>query len=148
MLDRAADRARLADAIAADYTTLARELILACPAPAGHRWDVPRYSELHWWCGDVVESTRHGASLFIRRARAEDPDSDQIHVEVRWFWREDATVALGQPARHEAILWCEKGPRSGGFRNLLEANESFPKAERIEDLAATIAARLRRILWP
>lgn len=147
MLDRAADRARLAEAITADYTTLARELILACPAPAGHRWDVPRHSELHWWCGDVIESTRHGASVFVRRVGAENHDPDQIHVEVRWFWKNNGTDTVSRRTRHEAILWCVRGPRIGGFRNLLDASESFPKAERIEDLAAVIAATLGRILW-
>ena len=147
MLDRAAARARLADAIAADYTTLARELILACPAPAGHRWDVPQRQELRWWCGDVVESTRYGASTFIRRSDADDRDPDQIHVEVRWFRRHGERDPADR-VRHEAILWCERGPRIGGSRNLLDGNESFPKAETIEKLAATIAATLRRILWP
>lgn len=148
MLDRASARARLADAIAADYTTLARELILACPAPAGHRWDVPRRSELRWWCGDVVESTRYGASAFIRRVGTGDQDGDQIHVEVRWFWKNDGSDRESRRTRHEAILWCERGARVGDFRNLLDPGESFPKAETIEELSATIASTLRRILWP
>lgn len=147
MLDRAAARARLAEAIAADYTTLARELILACPSPAGHRWDAPRHSELHWWCGDVVNSTRYGASIFLRRNGPSDYDPDQIHVEVRWFSKNDSPDVPGRRARHEAIVWCEKGPRVGGFRYLLDASESFPKAEHIEDLAAAIAATQHRTLW-
>lgn len=148
MLDRAAARARLADAIAADYTTLARELILACPAPVGHRWHVPRHHALHWWCGDVIKSTRHGASTFIRRSSADDRDPDQVHVEVRWFRRLDEPGSEDLRARHEAILWCERGPRIGCFRNLLDAGETFPKAATVEELAAVIAPTLRRILWP
>lgn len=148
MLDRAAARARLADAIAAEYTTLARGLIFACPAPVGHRWDVPRHQALHWWCGDVIESTRHGASIFIRRSSADDRDPDQVHVEVRWFRRLDERGSENLRVRHEAILWCERGPWGGGFRNLLGAGETFPKAETVEELAAVISATLRRILWP
>ena len=148
MLDRAAARARLADAIAADYTTLARELIPACPAPPRHRWDVSRRQELHWWGGDVVESTRYGASLFIRRDSADDYDLEQVHVEVRWFPRHPDSDQERRHHRHTAILWCEKGPRIGGFRNLLDASESFPKAATVEELAATIATTLRRMLWP
>ncbi len=148
MLDRAAARARLADAIAADYTTLARELILACPAPPGHRWDVSSQQELRWWGGDVIESTRYGASTFIRRVDPDDRDPDQVHVEVRWFRRQDGVTSGDHRAPHEAILWCERGSRVGCSRNLLDAGEIFPKAASIEELAAVVAATLRRILWP
>lgn len=148
MLDRAAARARRADRIAADYTNLAREIICACPSPPRHYWDVPRQRELYWWAGDVIESTRHGASLFLRRMPTDSSDPDQLHVEVRWFPKDDGPHRPGHRRLHSAIVWCEQGPRNGGFRNLLDAPESFPKAETIESLAAAIAATLCRILWP
>lgn len=105
--------------------------------------------ELRWWSNDVIESTRFGASVFIHRIDADVHDRDQVHVEVRWFWKNDGSDREIRRTRHEAILWCTKGSRIvGRSRTLLDAGELFPAAETIEELAATIASTLRRVLWP
>jgi len=147
MPDTADARARLADAIAADYAMLARNFIAACPAPARHRWAADPRQQLFWYRGDVVGSTCHGASIILRAEPAVEGD-ERFHAELRWFRKAEREEPRRRQSRHEAILWCEHGPRRGGFRNLLDASENFPKADTVEDLAAIAAATFRRILWP
>ena len=139
-------RTDIAATITADFATLAQTIADACPAPAGHRWESPA-SELLWWQGDVIDSTRHGASIFLRCVDPALSEEVRYHVEVRWFPRAVDLSGVRIRERQEAMLWCTRGPRRGGFHNLLDAPEIFPKADTVEALGAIAATTLRRILW-
>jgi hypothetical protein len=134
----------LASHIRVDFETAVARL-LALPAPAGHAW---RRSPgaLTWFAGDVLASTRFGASIFLSRMPFDPHDPNQLHVEVRLFWNSTAGEAQRAHA-HRAILWIERGQRfAGQNRSLLGRSSSFLEAGTIDALCDAIEHPIRAIL--
>jgi hypothetical protein len=134
----------LVSQIGADYEA-AFVGLSALPAPAGHAWrQCP--GALTWFAGDVLSSTRFGASIFLSRMPFDPHDPDQLHVEVRLFWNSAAGEAQRAHA-HRAILWTEQGRRfAGQNRSLLGRSSSFFDARTIDDLCGAIKRPIREIL--
>lgn len=127
--------------IRADFERL-RDLAATLDPVPGHTWRAPR-SELSWWAGDVLESTKSGASLFLQRESCDWHDPRQLHVEIRVFWAQQ-----GEPATfgtHRAILWCEYGSRfAGKHRTLLPDSATFLYAQSLDELWEDLKDRLTR----
>ncbi len=125
-------RAKIAD----DFATIHTDLRGITP-PAGHRWEICP-SELIWFAGDVLESTRHGASIFLRRFPRNERDGCQIHIEVRLFWSENSDPRPKAGAMR-AILWAQHG-EPAGFRSqsLLDASPAFIREDGREALLRTV----------
>jgi hypothetical protein len=139
---------RLSRQICGDFHTLAAILKAECPVPDGHQWEASPH-ELTWWDNNTLQSTYWGASIFLTREIRDCTDPDQIHAEVRWFWRATTGDKVPDPSslRHEAILWCQRGTRfSGGFRSILAPATQFTKAGTILKLASLSALAIRSAL--
>lgn len=117
-------------------------------APSGHDWRSAEDS-LTWFGGDVVSSTRHGASIFLDRTEPDAYDPDQFHIEMRLFWdHHDAGIAE-RPARR-AILWATQGQRIG-FRAkglFRSANPLFLYASDIDQLLAQAIPTIEQAIAP
>lgn len=134
----------LVSQIGADFEAAFARLS-ALLAPTGHAW---RQSPgaLTWFAGDVLASTRFGASIFLSRMPFDPHDPDQLHLEVRLFWNRSAGEAQRAHA-HRAILWIEQGRRfAGQNRSLLGRSSSFLYADTIDALCDAIERPIQIIL--
>ena len=135
------DVAHIARRIAADFESAALR-ITTLSAPAGYQWrESP--GALSWFAGDVLASTRFGASIFLSRVPFDADDPDQVHIEVRLFWNHSPGEAQRVGA-HRAILWCERGRRfAGQNRSLLGRPALFLRAATIEALCDALESPIR-----
>jgi hypothetical protein len=122
--------------IAADYAAATGYFDLFAP-PTGHAWTADP-SALSWFAGDIGLSTRHGASLFLRRSPGDDHDRHQLHVEIRLFWNRSADKQT--LVDRQAILWCQTGRRFyGRNHSLLPGSAAHYRATQLPRLCSEIA---------
>ncbi len=125
-------RDRLARRIQPDFTAIGAHMARSYAVP-GHDWQA-RPLEHRWWKGNVLQSTRNGASVMMRRCTPDDHDQRQLHIELRLFWCENDR----KPHRkigHRAILWVTYGGRICGHnRSILASSAAHLTAPSIEAL--------------
>jgi len=142
-------KTRIESDIARKYAVLHERITAEIAPPPGHRWE-HRSDELLWFLQDTVQSTRYGASIFLRRDTPDDADENQIHVEIRWFWKapDYAPSDLKAARRNEyGILWVKKGlPFHGQNQELITDDERFVHADTIDEfIPKTIDIISRRL---
>ena len=136
------DRDLVAATIAREYRAAGDRFAAAVPAPDGHRWSADARQELGWFGGDVLESVRYGASIFLRREPRCWEDLDQLHIEVRLTWSRSAGQTPDLAARR-AILWVQQGPCFvGRSRDLLGQTSRFLHHDLLEPLLADVVERI------
>ena len=129
-------------AIAREYRLAADRLAAAVPAPDGHRWSADTRQELGWYCDNVLESVRYGASICLWREPRCWEDVSQLHIELRLTWSRSAGDLPDLSARR-AILWVEQGPRFvGRWRDLLAPTSPFLHHDGLDALLADAIERI------
>ena len=135
-------RELVAATIAREYRLAADRLAAAVPAPDGHRWCADAQQGLGWYCADVLESVRYGASICLWREPRCWEDLTQLHIEARLTWSSSAGDLPDLSARR-AILWVEQGPRFvGRWRDLLAPTSPFLHHDGLDALLADAIDRI------
>lgn len=130
--------------IAVDFAAI-HESLHSIAVPAGYQWEACP-SELTWFVGDIVASTRHGASVFLRRVLRDHHDARQAHIEIRLFWSENSDPKPRAGAMR-ATLWAEHGERIGfQSQSLLAAPATFISADDRDDLVRALRTRIEAVL--
>jgi len=134
---------RLRASIKEDFGAIAGSLHTIL-TPPGHRWEFWE-SELTWFDHDVLASTRHGASIYLRRSPPDEADVQQLYIEVRVFWNENEKRPRRSGMR--AALWVERGERFD-FRakSLLSPGPLFIHADDRDALLRDIHHQLEAAL--
>ncbi len=121
----------LAKRIEEEFAQIGAHMSKTHPVP-GHDWRAPS-NELRWWAGDVLRSSRHGASVVLQRSVNDFDDPEQLHVELRLFWND--THYEQRFGVHRAIIWVEQGAwLYGRHKDLLAPASRFVHATSIDVL--------------
>lgn len=126
----------LAETIRRDFAAIGASLCAISP-PNGHAWSSDDH-ELNWFGRDILLSTRHGASIFVRRSVNDLHDPTQLHIEIRLFWNDNGNPKP-TPGTMRAIVWAHRGIQINfKSQSLLDSNAAFLHAGSCESLTADL----------
>ena len=145
--------------IRSDFTRFAQMVINGVTLPAGHVFaQSPALGidhQLTWYLGCEIESANAGLSVFGHLAVADDKDSNQLHIEARYFhpelhFRDENGKAKSSRAYNPgygAHLWVDQGrPYWGMNRSLIEGRQFLSNVPTVETMAEEVVARLNHAI--
>lgn len=145
--------------IRSDFTRFAQMVINGVTLPAGHVFaQSPALGinhQLTWYLGCEIKSANAGLSVFGHLAVADDKDSNQLHIEARYFhpelhFRDENGKAKSSRAYNPgygAHLWVDQGrPYWGMNRSLIEGRQFLSNVPTVETMAEEVVARLNHAI--
>lgn len=142
-----------------EFLKFASLVIGSVMLPEGHgfanhpAWELEH--QLNWNLGCAVRSSEGGLSLHAGLNIANDSDSAQKRIEVRYFHpsmqisKENGTTFIARrynEERYTATIWVDEGRPFSGMTRSLIGSDRFAKASTIEDLASAVISKLSAAL--